>query len=157
MLKILPAAAAATFTGCVLAIALCACSSSGPTTPPTSTGNTTPTSSIDGSTISNVGDSSTGSTAGTCIPGPGDTGNDKNVGAYCTKGGGQCSNYNNPLLQCSSDLSSLAGNFCLIVGCSQDSDCGTDGCCTAPAGESIKACIPVGCFDSGVCSPIAPN
>ena len=37
-----------------------------------------------------------------------------NVGAYCTKGGGQCSAYGNSLLQCSSDLSPIGGNFVYV-------------------------------------------
>jgi hypothetical protein len=77
-----------------------------------------------------------------------------NVGAYCTKGGGQCSDYPNTSLQCSIDLSAQGSNFCILIGCSQDSDCGADACCTGQAGNPIHACVPNGCFDAGVCQGI---
>ena len=136
---------AAVLTACSL---LVACGNSGPTSTPPPSSNPTPKSTVDGSAISEVG---------TCIPTEGYAGNSLHVGAYCTVAGGQCSVYGNFALQCSSDLSALGGNFCLLVGCTDDSNCGEDGCCTAPGGQGIHACIPVGCFDAGVCSPIAPN
>ena len=100
--------------------------------------------------------SSSGPSPGNCYPTPGQTGNDKNVGAYCSKAGGQCGSYGNLSLQCSSDLSAQGGNFCLIVGCAKDGDCGQDGCCSGPAGSIVRACIPIGCFDAGVCNIVAP-
>jgi hypothetical protein len=98
-------------------------------------------------------DASTSGSGGllTCTPPAGSTGNSKNVGAYCTKNGGQCSKFSSSEVQCSIDLSSSGSNFCILIGCSQDSDCGEDACCTGEAGNPIKACVPNGCFDGGVC------
>jgi len=154
------------------AIALCAAlhlaaCGAGDTTPvdggaPSSPGTSNPSSSSGGDSGSAPGtdggtaSSGSGPSPGDCYPTPGQTGNDKNVGAYCAKGGGQCGAYGNLALQCSSDLSTQGGNFCLIVGCSSDSDCGLDGCCSGPAGSLVRACIPIGCFEAGTCNIVAP-
>lgn len=146
-----PAAPAARSCGFVLFVTLAACSS-GSATPSQKVATVPePTSVVDSGV-----DSGPTPSPGNCYPTSSDTGNSKNVGAYCTKSGGQCSDYSSTSLQCSSDLSAQGGNFCLLVGCSQDTDCGEDSCCTAPVGSPISACIPIGCFDAGVCSPIAP-
>jgi hypothetical protein len=136
------------FGGSVIVLALVGCTS----------GSSAPSSSADADPDppSSAGDAASKASPGTCLPTIGDTGNSKNVGAYCTKGGGQCSDYPNTSLQCSSDLSAQGGNFCLFLGCTLDTDCGEDACCTSPAGSGIHACIPIGCFDSGVCSSQAP-
>ena len=112
----------------------------------------------DGGTVTTVGaNEPAGPSPGNCYPVSGQTGNEKHVGAYCQKSGGQCSTYGNLSLQCSTDLSAQGGNFCLIVGCTKDSDCGTDSCCSGPSGSIVRACIPIGCFEAGVCSIIAPT
>ncbi|MHB8418830.1 MAG: hypothetical protein ACYDCL_12190 [Myxococcales bacterium] len=101
---------------------------------------------------------STGASPGVCTPAPGQTGNSLNVGAYCTKGNGQCANYGGPAgnnLACSIDLDPSGGNFCILLPCSQDSDCGPDACCTGDPCNPIHACVPIQCLsDGGVCPPI---
>ena len=92
---------------------------------------------------------------GVCTPAAGQTGNALNVGAYCTHGGGQCAQYGGAY-GCSIDLSAQGGNFCILIGCAQSSDCGVGGCCTGESGNPIHACVPSGCVivDGGSCPPI---
>jgi hypothetical protein len=99
-------------------------------------------------------DEASASSPGSCTPAPGNTGNAENVGAFCTKNGGQCSTYTNTSIECSIDLSAQGSNFCVLIGCSQDTDCGEDACCTGQAGDPIHACVPNGCFDAGACPGI---
>ena len=102
--------------------------------------------------------STPGTTVGTCAPSPGFEGNSKNVGAYCTESGGQCSSYpNGPALLCAADVAPAGctkGIFCLVL-CSTDSDCGEGACCAGESPTSPKACVPNGCFDAGICTPVA--
>jgi hypothetical protein len=95
-----------------------------------------------------------GEVIGTCTPTPGFAGNAKHVGAYCSPNGGQCATYGNSLVQCSIDLSAQGADFCILIGCSADTDCGQDGCCTGESGNPVHACVPSGCFDAGVCPGI---
>ena len=88
---------------------------------------------------------------GTCTPAAGFAGNSKNVGAYCTQHGGQCQQYG---LSCSIDLDPRGGNFCILVLCGTDADCGENACCTGDPmnPQSERACIPVLCdIDGGTC------
>jgi hypothetical protein len=97
----------------------------------------------------------TPSPAGTCMPTECSTGNSINVGAYCTKGGQQCNQYNNNL-SCAIDLSPDGANFCIKILCFSNSDCGAQACCTGDASQgSIKACVPMGCVvtDGGSACP----
>jgi hypothetical protein len=95
-----------------------------------------------------------GEVVGTCTPSAGFGGNAKHVGAYCSPNGGQCATYGNSLVQCSIDLSAQGADFCILLGCSADTDCGQDGCCTGESGNPVHACVPNGCFDAGVCPGI---
>ncbi len=150
---------AALFASSAFLILVVACSSS-TSPPPSGDGGT----SFDGSvTLFDAGpildsgpklDDAAPPSLGSCTPAPGDTGNSKNVGAYCTKSGGQCSTYPNPSVQCSIDLSAQGANFCILIGCLADGDCGEDACCTGQSGNPIHACVPNGCFDAGVCQGI---
>jgi hypothetical protein len=89
------------------------------------------------------GNSSSGD--GGMLPGtpcakPGDTGNDKGVGKFCSKGGGECAG---EASLCLADfVSSAFGNFCTKL-CSGDADCGTDAKCQGSG--AMKGCIPVAC------------
>ncbi len=80
---------------------------------------------------------------GACTPNECATGNEINVGAYCTKGGNQCRQYSN--LSCAIDLSSDGANFCIKLLCSANSDCGAKACCVGDGSSIIKACIPIEC------------
>jgi hypothetical protein len=100
------------------------------------------------------GDGGPGDVVGTCTPSPGFAGNAKHVGAYCSPNGGQCATYGNSLVQCSIDLSPQGSDFCILIGCQADTDCGQDGCCTGESGNPIHACVPSGCFDAGICPGI---
>lgn len=98
-----------------------------------------------------------GPSPGVCAPSTGQTGNSLNVGAYCTHGGGQCAQYSNGALACAIDLSTSGGDFCILIGCMQNSDCGNAACCTGNGGP-INACVPSGCLvaDGGACPPVTP-
>jgi hypothetical protein len=70
---------------------------------------------------------------------PGSPGNEKGVGKYCTKGGGQCLGTGAPF--CSVDFSTGPG-IC-SKPCSTDLDCGAGAVCFA---DSLgKGCKPVAC------------
>ncbi len=92
-----------------------------------------------------AGDAGCDSTPGTCDPTPCWEGNSKHIGAYCTKGGGQCDKWN---LYCAIDLDSRGGLFCLQLGCVSDSSCAENACCYQGA-----ACIPSDC----TCPPPATD
>jgi hypothetical protein len=121
----------------------------------------------DGGPGSDAGTGDGGSDGGTCIPSPAGTcipdscatGNEKHIGAYCSKGGKQCNQYGNLLLQCAIDLSTSGDNFCILLLCTQNSDCGTESCCTGDPTQPTqpKACVPYGCIvtDGGACPPPA--
>jgi hypothetical protein len=115
--------------------------------------------------IGTTGCSGTGSSdagtayKGVCFPSAGSTGNEHHVGAYCTKGGDQCSkfiNMDNAAVICAIDVDPQGGNFCIKIGCSDHATCGESACCTGREGQPIHACIPLSCVsgDSGVCPPI---
>ena len=129
-------------SGLLLLLLAAACSSSG----------SSPGDAKDASTCAQT---AAGTTVGTCTPSPCFGGNSKHVGAYCTEGGGQCSTYTSANVACSIDLSTMGSNFCILLNCMQDSDCGEDACCTGMQG-TIKACVPKGCFDGGICQAISP-
>jgi hypothetical protein len=94
-------------------------------------------------------------TPGICKPDQGGTGNNLNVGAYCSPGGSQCGQYTEAPL-CSIDLDPEGDNFCIRLGCKKHSDCGNEGCCTGRATVSIKACVPKGCLTEGDLSKECP-
>lgn len=114
-------------------------------------------SSNDGGADASAADATPHPTPGICMPDPGGTGNELNVGAYCTPGGGECSNYDNARL-CSIDLDPEGDNFCIRVGCRNHESCGTQACCTGREDNPIKACVPKGCLTNGdlnaACPPI---
>jgi hypothetical protein len=89
-------------------------------------------------------------TPGVCFPDPQSTGNSIHIGAYCTKGGGECNQYG---LTCAIDVDSRGGNFCIKIFCGATSECGDEACCFSNPGDIAKACIPLGCVatDAGVC------
>ncbi|MHB1844928.1 MAG: hypothetical protein ACYCWW_08865 [Deltaproteobacteria bacterium] len=98
---------------------------------------------------SDAGCVGTPSPPGTCLPAPCSLGNSLNVGAYCTRGGGQCTGYpNGQNLACAIDLDPNRGaDFCILLGCLSNADCKEDACCTQ------GACVPLDCLatDAGVC------
>jgi hypothetical protein len=72
----------------------------------------------------------------------GDAGNDKGVGQFCTKGGGECEG-NDFASFCLNDLvSGEFGNFC-SGSCKEDGDCGEGATCQGSGDR--KACIPSAC------------
>lgn len=99
-------------------------------------------------------------TPGQCTPDPTSTGNSKNVGAYCTAGGGQCAAYpaGNARL-CAIDLDPSGGSFCIKIGCSDHQACGEEACCTGRPGQPVHACVPKGCLapDADVACPPIPR
>lgn len=81
------------------------------------------------------------------------TGNEKGIGASCTKGGGECKSG----LSCSIDLNpgTETTGFCMQVGgCTTATDCGSAASCCAPAqgGGAIKICMPEACRPAD-CTP----
>src|SRR5687768_13601666 len=78
---------------------------------------------------------------GVCRPDPTGTGNELNVGAFCSPGGDECSKYAEAPL-CAIDLDPEGDRFCIRVGCDQHSECGTEACCTGRVDNPIKACVP---------------
>jgi hypothetical protein len=127
-------------------VAACSSSSSGPTSNEPSDGSASSSGGSEGGSSSSM--------IGSCTPAPGFAGNSKFVGAYCTQNGGQCAQYGVVTVQCSIDLDPSGSNFCILIGCSADSDCGEDACCTGRAGNPVHACVPNGCFDGGACPGI---
>jgi hypothetical protein len=71
----------------------------------------------------------------------GDTGNEKGVGKFCSKGGGECMG---EASLCLADLvTSAFANFCTKL-CNGDADCGSDAKCQGSGAQ--KGCIPVACL-----------
>jgi hypothetical protein len=104
-----------------------------------------------GSAISDLGQAS----PGVCVPSPGQSGNAMNVGAYCSPGGNQCSQYAHAQI-CAIDVEpDNGGKFCIKIGCNTNDECGAGACCTGNGG-AIHACVPSGCVadDAGACPPI---
>jgi len=98
-------------------------------------------------------------TPGICIPGPGGTGNELHVGAYCKNGGDQCAVLSTEaILVCAADVDPAGDEFCIKIGCSSHALCGEQGCCTGREGEGAHACVPKGCLTEGdltkPCPPI---
>jgi predicted small lipoprotein YifL len=78
-----------------------------------------------------------------CHPAPGFEGNSRNVGAYCTVGGGECSNWGpSGATACAKDLDPEGDTFCILVGCQSNAACGDDACCTGRSAGGIHACVP---------------
>lgn len=96
----------------------------------------------------NGGSTTTSSTSGTtqttpaasCAQ-PGDKGNDKGVGEYCTPGGGECANFPDANV-CLADLFQDQW-FCTHLSCTTDAECGTAAHCDMESGGS--ACVPDKC------------
>ncbi len=116
-----------------------ACGSGGSGT--TSTGAGGSTSSATGTTSSGAGGSGGDPTpAASCVK-PGDVGNDKGVGTYCSPGGKQCANQTFATF-CLADVQQDQW-FCTKISCKADADCGTDAVCHMdPQGS---ACVPAKC------------
>ena len=91
--------------------------------------------------VSPTVDDGSGGAAG-CLS-PGAPGNEKGVGKFCSKGGTECDDTPEPTL-CLAEFDDTA-NYCSVILCSDDSECG-DGarCVFADAGS---ACVPEQCID----------
>jgi len=74
---------------------------------------------------------------------PGDKGNSKGVGTFCTPLGKECAGFAGAPV-CLADLGQKQW-MCTRVGCSTDADCGTDATCYKDPGGS--ACVPNRCLD----------
>lgn len=110
----------------------------------------------DGETASGAAATTTGTAGGTggtddptpdasCVR-PGDAGNDKGVGSYCSPGGGQCSDFPEAGL-CLADVSQDQW-MCTRIGCDATTDCGADaGCLITTQGS---ACVPCRCNDTSI-------
>lgn len=73
---------------------------------------------------------------------PGDKGNEKGVGEYCSPGGQQCFQFAEAGL-CLADVGQDQW-FCTRLGCTTDADCGTDATCYM---DAQNACVPNRCLD----------
>jgi hypothetical protein len=78
---------------------------------------------------------------------PGDEGNDKGVGEYCTPGGGECSGFAEAGL-CLADVGQDQW-FCTRIGCDETTDCGEGAGCHVEEGAG-SACVPCACDDTPV-------
>ena len=84
-----------------------------------------------------------GSGGGSGCLSPGALGNEKGVGKYCEKGGTECDDTPEPTL-CLAEFDDTA-NYCSVILCSEDSECGEGAKCVfADAGS---ACVPDQCTD----------
>ena len=113
-------------------------------------------SSDDGGGSGGAGTSTTTSSTGTGAGGdptpeescthPGDEGNDKGVGEYCTPAGKECSGFAEAPL-C---LATVGQDqwFCTRIGCSETTDCGEGAGCLVTGDGS--ACVPCRCDDTGI-------
>ncbi len=111
-----------------------ACSSGGTGTTSTGAGGSTATATGAG------GSGGDATPAASCIK-PGDKGNDKGVGTYCTPGGGECAAQTVATV-CLADFGQDQW-FCTKLSCTMDGDCGTAAVCHKdPAGA---ACVPRKC------------
>jgi hypothetical protein len=79
---------------------------------------------------------------GSCVQ-PGDKGNDKGVGTYCSPHGGQCADFPEAGL-CLADVGQDQW-FCTRLGCTTNADCGMDATCYHDSGGD--ACVPDRCLD----------
>ena len=82
---------------------------------------------------------------GSCVR-PGDKGNDKGVGEYCTPTGKECSGFPEAPL-C---LASVGQEqwMCTRIGCDATTDCGEGAGCLLTSQGS--ACVPCRCDDQGI-------
>lgn len=76
---------------------------------------------------------------------PGDQGNDKGVGEYCTPGGGECKKFPEAAL-CLADVGQTQW-FCTRIGCTKDDECGAAATCVMQQGSS--GCVPNKCLGGG--------
>lgn len=74
---------------------------------------------------------------------PTDRGNSLGVGRYCSAGGTECRG-NGDATVCLAPFSD-SSNFCSILGCETDADCGEDTTCVVQSAGS--ACVPNYCLD----------
>jgi len=96
-----------------------------------------------------------GPTPGLCLPSAGQTGNNLNVGAYCTPGGRECAPYAFSLV-CAIDVDPMGDNFCIHIGCRDHATCGDQGCCTGRPGALAHACVPKGCLQDDMAAECPP-
>jgi len=76
---------------------------------------------------------------------PGDVGNDKGIGTYCSPAGNQCFDFPYAGI-CLADFGQDQW-FCTKINCQDDSVCGQNAICLMdPAGS---ACVPNECLDGG--------
>jgi hypothetical protein len=81
-----------------------------------------------------------------CHPAPGYEGNSKNVGAFCSVGGGECAAWGpSGATACAKDLDPEGDTFCILVGCRSNAACGEEACCTGRTETGIHACVPRKC------------
>lgn len=134
-----------------LAFAMAACGSSGSsgsggggsssstTTAQMSSSTTTTSSSVGGA------DGGDPTPADSCTK-PGDHGNAKGVGEYCTPGGGECAKFAEAGL-CLADVGQTQW-FCTRIGCTKDDECGAATTCVMrPEGAG---CVPNKCLGGGL-------
>lgn len=104
-----------------------------------------------GNTGATKASSSATGNAGSCTQ-PGDKGNDKGVGEYCTPTGNECAAFPGAPI-CLAKLNQPEW-MCTRVGCDSADDCGMDaGCHKDPAGS---ACVPCRCDDTAEGCPNGP-
>lgn len=72
---------------------------------------------------------------------PGDKGNEKGVGEYCTPSGHECTGFSFATV-CLADFGQKQW-FCTKLSCTMDSDCGTDAYCEKA--DMGSACVPNKC------------
>jgi hypothetical protein len=92
-----------------------------------------------------VADAGPHASPGVCRPDPTGTGNELNVGAYCSPGGDECGAFEEAPL-CAIDLDPEGDRFCIRVGCDNHEECGSQACCTGRVETPTKACVPKGCL-----------
>lgn len=122
---------------------LVACGSkSSSTTSSSSSSSTSSSSSSTSSSTSGMGGAGGGGSA--CVK-PGDAGNSKGVGKYCTAGGNQCAGSSYATV-CLADLGQKE-NFCTHLSCANNAECGEKAHCHKEMAGS--ACVPDACEPPG--------
>ena len=79
---------------------------------------------------------------------PCDEGNERKVGEFCSKGGGECEdNFEQGAIFCTVDNDDTTDSFC-TKPCEQDLQCGANARCSGdPANPTgPKGCVPVQCL-----------
>jgi hypothetical protein len=111
----------------------------------TDTTGTASTTTSSSSTGGSGGDGGVMTPAESCVQ-PGDVGNDKGVGTYCTPAGSECEGFPEAPL-C---LASVGQDqwFCTRIGCDETTDCGEEAGCLFAGGGS--ACVPCRCDATGI-------